>query len=140
MRHDQHLARLIQSAQRVFDLGRAQVASIKTGERRFLELLRRYGKDAVVDSIQRIYEQSERLARASVSTIPDGVYEAESFMDDDGITRGATSQSRPLGATTAWSSKMIYASTPRRAKSRDNSSAVSVPGWTPLSEVSPRPL
>jgi N-methylhydantoinase B len=67
---------------------RAQVASIKTGERRFLDLLRRYGRDAVVASIQRIYEQSERLARASVATIPDGVYEADSFMDDDGISHG----------------------------------------------------
>src|SRR5437763_3714006 len=67
---------------------RAQVASIKTGERRFLDLLRRYGKDAVLGSIDQIYEQSERLARASVATIPDGIYEAESFMDDDGITHG----------------------------------------------------
>ena len=32
-----------------------------------------------------ISEQSERLARAAVAAIPDGVYEAESFMDDDGI-------------------------------------------------------
>src|SRR6266513_2954429 len=67
---------------------RAQVAAIKTGERRFLDLLRRYGRGAVVASIQRIYEQSERLARASVATIPDGVYEADSFMDDDGISHG----------------------------------------------------
>src|SRR5437867_1303524 len=67
---------------------RAQVASIKTGERRFLDLLRRYGKDAVLDSVQAIYEQSERLARASVASVPDGVYEAESFMDDDGVTLG----------------------------------------------------
>src|SRR5438093_8773167 len=67
---------------------RAQVASIKTGERRFLDLLRRYGKEAVLGSIDQIYEQSERLARASVATIPDGVYEAESFMDDDGVAHG----------------------------------------------------
>ena len=62
------------------------MAAIKTGERRFLGLLERYGADAVRESIERIYDQSERLARASVATIPDGVYEAESFMDDDGIT------------------------------------------------------
>ena len=67
---------------------RSQIASIRTGERRFLELLARYGKDAVVDSIGRIYEQSERLARAGVATIPDGVYEADSFMDDDGVAIG----------------------------------------------------
>src|SRR5581483_7450569 len=34
------------------------------------------------------YEQSDRLSRASVATIPDGVYEAESFMDDDGVNIG----------------------------------------------------
>src|SRR5712691_11830244 len=67
---------------------RAQLASIKTGERRFLELLQRYGKDAVLDSIERIYDQSERLARAAVAEIPDGVYEAQSFMDDDGVAIG----------------------------------------------------
>jgi N-methylhydantoinase B len=67
---------------------RAQVAAIKTGERRFLDLLQRYGRDAVVESIHHIYEQSERLARASVATIPDGTYEADSFMDDDGVTFG----------------------------------------------------
>src|SRR5579862_6378086 len=33
---------------------RAQIASIKTGERRFIGLLQRYGKDAVLGSIQRI--------------------------------------------------------------------------------------
>ncbi len=67
---------------------RAQVAAVKTGERRFLDLLGRFSKDTVLGSIEKIYEQSERLARASVATIPDGVYEAESFMDDDGITFG----------------------------------------------------
>ena len=30
-------------------------------------------------------DQSEAAARASVRAIPDGVYEAESFMDDDGV-------------------------------------------------------
>ena len=44
--------------------------------------------NATVDDVEKIYEQSERLARASVTTIPDGTYTAESFMDDDGITFG----------------------------------------------------
>ncbi len=35
-----------------------------------------------------MYEQSERFARAAVEKIPDGVYEAESFMDDDGVNLG----------------------------------------------------
>jgi N-methylhydantoinase B len=89
---DRELTDIICSNVRFPDLAmgdfRAQVASIKTGERRFLELLGRYGKDAVLGSIDRIYDQSERLARAGVSSIPDGVYEAESFMDDDGVSIG----------------------------------------------------
>jgi N-methylhydantoinase B len=67
---------------------RAQVASIRTGERRLTQLLRRYGNEAFRQSIRRVFDQSERQARAAVAAIPDGVYEAESFMDDDGVMLG----------------------------------------------------
>lgn len=67
---------------------RAQVAAVKTGEKRFLELLRKYGRDDVLGAIDAIMDQSERLARERVAAMPDGVYEAESFMDDDGISVG----------------------------------------------------
>ena len=49
---------------------RAQVASIRTGERRLLQLLARYGNDAFRESMQLIAEQSERLARAAVRADP----------------------------------------------------------------------
>jgi N-methylhydantoinase B len=67
---------------------RAQIAAVKTGERRFLEMIRKYGRDAVVGGIEAIMDQSEAVTRARVSQIPDGVYEAESFMDDDGVKIG----------------------------------------------------
>src|SRR5437867_9049200 len=67
---------------------RAQLASIRTGERRLLQLLKRYGNQAFKESVALVFEQSERLARAAVREIPDGVYEAESFMDDDGVNIG----------------------------------------------------
>ncbi|HET7366593.1 MAG TPA: hydantoinase B/oxoprolinase family protein [Burkholderiales bacterium] len=67
---------------------RAQITAVKTGERRFLELLERYGRDEVLAAIQNIMDQSEAAARARTRTIPDGVYEAESFMDDDGVEIG----------------------------------------------------
>jgi len=67
---------------------RAQVTAVKTGERRFLQLIDRYGKQPVLDSIAAIMNQAEVSARARTLTIPDGVYEAESFMDDDGIDVG----------------------------------------------------
>jgi N-methylhydantoinase B len=65
---------------------RAQITAITTGERRYLELVERYGKDQVAASIADIMDQSERAARARTLSIPDGVYEAESYMDDDGVS------------------------------------------------------
>jgi N-methylhydantoinase B len=67
---------------------RAQVTAVKTGERRFLQLVERYGRDAVLEAVVAIMNQAEALARARTRTIPDGTYEAESYMDDDGIDIG----------------------------------------------------
>ena len=64
---------------------RAQITAIKTGERRFLELLDRYGRQPVLDCIQTIMDHAETAARERTRAIPDGVYEAESFMDDDAV-------------------------------------------------------
>ncbi len=67
---------------------RAQITAVKTGERRFLELLDRYGRDEVLAAIANIMDQSEAAARLRTRSIPDGTYEAESFMDDDGVDIG----------------------------------------------------
>src|SRR5690348_6275055 len=44
---------------------RAQVTALTTGERRFLELVERYGADAVTDSVVAIMDQTEAEARAN---------------------------------------------------------------------------
>ena len=67
---------------------RAQITAIKTGERRFLQLIERYGAQEVRTSIVAIMDHAEAMARARTRTIPDGIYEAESYMDDDGIEVG----------------------------------------------------
>jgi len=67
---------------------RAQVTAVKTGERRFLELVERYGRAGVLGAIAAIMDHSDKSARARTRTIPDGVYFAESYMDDDGIDIG----------------------------------------------------
>jgi N-methylhydantoinase B len=67
---------------------RAQVTALRTGERRFVELLDRYGHGPVLGAIDAIMDHSESLARARTRSIPDGVYEADSFMDDDGVDIG----------------------------------------------------
>ncbi len=67
---------------------RAQIAAVKTGERRMLEMLTKYGRDGVLGAIEAIFDQSEATVREQIRAIPDGVYEAESFMDDDGVDMG----------------------------------------------------
>jgi N-methylhydantoinase B len=67
---------------------RAQVTAVKTGERRFLELVERYGREVVQGAIAAIMDQADKAARARTRSIPDGVYTAESYMDDDGIEIG----------------------------------------------------
>jgi N-methylhydantoinase B len=67
---------------------RAQIAAVKTGEKRFLEMIEKYCREPVLGGIQAIMDQSEAISRQRVREIPDGVYEAESFMDDDGVAIG----------------------------------------------------
>lgn len=65
---------------------RAQIASIRTGERRVRTLFERYGSETVKATIASLYDHSELLARRAVARIPDGSYNASAYMDDDGIT------------------------------------------------------
>ena len=65
---------------------RAQIASCQLGARRYGELIARYGRDTVEACIAKVWDQAEAAARAVVEKIPDGDYEAESFLDNDGRT------------------------------------------------------
>jgi N-methylhydantoinase B len=58
------------------------------GERRFLELIGKYGRDTMVESMRAIMDASEAQAREAVHAIPDGEYQAESHLDDDGVEEG----------------------------------------------------
>ena len=91
-RVNQDLVRIIRSnvrlAERAMGDLRAQIVAINTGARRFAELLERYGREPVLSSIANIMDLSEAAARSRTRSIPDGVYEAESFMDDDGLDIG----------------------------------------------------
>ena len=63
---------------------RAQIASCHLGVRRYGELLARYGRATVEACIARIWDQAELAARRVVESIPDGTYQAESLLDNDG--------------------------------------------------------
>lgn len=61
----------------------AQLAACRIGERRYRELLDRFGRETVRDSMQAVFATTEALERAAVSAIPDGVYLAEGYQDND---------------------------------------------------------
>src|SRR5919198_1976290 len=65
---------------------RAQIASCQLGARRYGELIARYGRETVEACIAKVWDQAEAAARQVVEKIPDGVYEAESLLDNDGRT------------------------------------------------------
>ncbi|MGH3134777.1 MAG: hydantoinase B/oxoprolinase family protein [Gaiellaceae bacterium] len=66
----------------------AQIAACRTGEARFQSILDRFGYETYVAARDEIYRQSEELERAAVSAIPDGTYDAEAALDDDGLGNG----------------------------------------------------
>lgn len=63
----------------------AQIACIKTGQDRLARLVQRYGIETVRAAREQIFDQTERLERAAVRAIPDGIYSAEGCLDDDGV-------------------------------------------------------
>jgi len=63
---------------------RAQIACCRTGEERLAEICRKYGAAVFEEAVRTIWDQTDKLVRESVRAIPDGVYRASSFLDDDG--------------------------------------------------------
>ena len=66
---------------------RAQLASLELGKRRFLELLKRYGREVVFTTAGRWMDYAETRLRDAITLIPDGDYGAEGLMDDNGLDR-----------------------------------------------------
>ena len=64
----------------------AQIAAIRTGERRLNQMLDRVGVDVFESAKENIYRQSEKLDREAIAAIPDGTYSAEGHLDNDGVT------------------------------------------------------
>src|SRR5438309_8188757 len=63
----------------------AQIGSLKTGEARLLEIVARRGAKEASDYAAHLISYSSRLMRHAINAIPDGSYEAEDALDDDGI-------------------------------------------------------
>lgn len=64
----------------------AQLAANHVGAARFCELVERNGAEVVQMAIEDFLDYGEGQMRAEIGAIPDGVYEAEEFLDGDGLT------------------------------------------------------
>src|ERR1700689_4090482 len=66
------------------DLG-AQLAACQTGSQRLKEICNRYGIARAKQAAAALLVYSEEMMRAFLRTIPPGRYQAEDFLDDDGV-------------------------------------------------------
>ena len=67
------------------DLG-AQIAACHTGAERLREICSRYGLQRVQQAARELLDYSEDMMRAFLERVPAGVYRAEDFLDNDGIS------------------------------------------------------
>ncbi|MFQ5849868.1 MAG: hydantoinase B/oxoprolinase family protein [Candidatus Binatia bacterium] len=62
-----------------------QVGAARLGEKRFGELMAKYGKETVLGSHQRLFALTEEKVRDEIALWTNGVGEGERFVDSDGI-------------------------------------------------------
>jgi N-methylhydantoinase B len=67
------------------DLG-AQIAAGHTGAERLREICGRYGLARVRAAARELLDYSEQIMRAFLERVPAGVYQAEDFLDNDGVS------------------------------------------------------
>lgn len=64
----------------------AQVAAHRVGERRLEEIVSRYGPEETRRQMAALMDYAERMTRAALRQVPEGEYEFEDFLDDDGVS------------------------------------------------------
>jgi N-methylhydantoinase B len=63
---------------------KAQYAGTFVGGARIIEMARKYGSAAIAEAMARSLDYSEKLTRARIEKIPDGVYEGSDFLEPVG--------------------------------------------------------
>jgi N-methylhydantoinase B len=66
----------------------AQIGSLKTGSARLVEIVARRGTKEASEYAAHLISYSSRMMRRAIAVIPDGTYQAEDALDDDGISAG----------------------------------------------------
>lgn len=62
-----------------------QINALDLGEKRLAALLAEYGEETIAAALDALTQRAASLMRAEIAALPDGVYEAEDFLDNDGI-------------------------------------------------------
>jgi len=64
---------------------RGQLGSDRLGETRLKELVAKFGREKILAAFDRLFELSEATLKGAIAEWQDGRFEAERFVDDDGI-------------------------------------------------------
>ncbi|MCL4371513.1 MAG: hydantoinase B/oxoprolinase family protein, partial [Chloroflexi bacterium] len=83
---EQMIARNVRAPRLTIGDINAQFAANRIGEQRLLELFDKYGSELVLECMRETVAYSERCMREAISELPDGVYEAEDFIEGDGLS------------------------------------------------------
>nr|BFE58299.1 hydantoinase B/oxoprolinase family protein [Dactylosporangium thailandense] len=64
----------------------AQIAALRTGERRLLEIVEKFGRPTVEATVERMIADGAARTRSALAALPQGSWTAEDLLDNDGIT------------------------------------------------------
>lgn len=67
---------------------RAQLAALRVGQTNLEAIIKRFGRTTVLPAMDSLLTRSREAFLKEIETIPNGVYEFEDFLDDDGFTLG----------------------------------------------------
>lgn len=68
---------------------RAEMGGCVVGERGILSLLDRYGREVFESHTEYLFNSTEKMMRGEIEMIPDGTYQAESYVYYDGFHEGS---------------------------------------------------
>ena len=76
-----------------------QLEALRLGEKRISALISESGADMVSLYSTALMNRAENALKKAISSIPDGTYSAEDFLDDDGVDTSTKSKPLPLKVT-----------------------------------------
>jgi N-methylhydantoinase B len=95
---------------------RAQVASLRIGKDRLLEIIDRFGLATINTATEELLRRTSEGFRRAIQEIPDGVYTYEDFLDDDGVDIGVPIPIRVAITIAGDSIKVDFTGTAKQVK------------------------